>query len=93
MEEKRKLEWRPDNWENPHLSELMEQMWNMDTKSYDYIHYSNPYHVAYEDGADAMLEALKVKGYHYKPDVKYSPMTLEGIICDQDCWVVIIPEG
>ena len=45
---------------------------------------------AFEEGAEAMLEALKAKGYHYSK--KNTLMALEGIECDSSCWVVIIPE-
>ena len=64
------MSYRPEGWKNPHTPNLMYRVnpsafteWSEKDRADVLSQYA---HHIYEDGADAMLEALKATGFHVK---------------------------
>ena len=70
--------WRPNNWKNPHTPMQEGNFANLADAHFRQI--ADGKHYAYEDGANAMLEALKAD----KVEI--------GTVFSSSGWLVFIPD-
>lgn len=91
------MSWRPNNWPNPYKHGDSVQAWDV-PEAYDGV--QDEEYNAYEAGADAMLEALKMNGIYGFEDASFPydasvviPLHYnEDPVFAKSGWLVFIPE-